>query len=134
MRAIHSLRNSPLRARRSRYASCMAFITCSWAVRRRRLREALNPWARSMIWRRPLRLLTERLTRAIAYLPNSRLTRRRSPEDTLTSPPRRVRRVLRGFLPSFRCLAPDWRRRRRPVPVTLIRFAVARLVLVFGIG
>src|SRR5690348_15615782 len=66
MRTIHSRRNSPLRARRSRYAYCSECMTCSLALRKLRLREPEYPWAASSTARRCFLPWTERLTLAIS--------------------------------------------------------------------
>src|SRR5438270_2931661 len=75
MRTIQSLRNSPLRARRSRKAYWPECITCSFAARRCRLREPEYPSARSRIARRCFLLWTARFTRAMDRTPSSRRRR-----------------------------------------------------------
>src|SRR3954466_14800662 len=69
MRTIHSRRNSPLRARRSRYAYWPECMTCSLALRTLRLRVPRYPSAFSRIFRRCFLLWTDRLTLAIVGLP-----------------------------------------------------------------
>src|SRR6476661_4075901 len=71
MRTIQSLRNSPLRARRSRKAYWPECRTCSFAARRWRLREPEYPSARSRIARRCFLLWTARFTRAMERTPSS---------------------------------------------------------------
>src|SRR3954469_16464456 len=65
IRWIQSLRNSPLRARRSRYAYCSECMTCSLAERYERLLLPKYPLARSSVARRCFLLWTARLTLAI---------------------------------------------------------------------
>src|SRR5580765_7838467 len=68
IRWIQSLRNSPLRARRSRYAYCNECMTCSLAARYERLLLPKYPLARSSVARRCFLLWTARLTLAIRCL------------------------------------------------------------------
>src|SRR4030081_1316456 len=68
IRWIQSLRNSPLRARRSRYAYCSECMTCSLAARYERLLLPKYPLARSSVARRCFLLWTARLTLAIDLL------------------------------------------------------------------
>src|SRR4030081_3599588 len=68
IRWIQSLRNSPLRARRSRYAYCSECMTCSLAARYERLLLPKYPLARSSVARRCFLLWTARLTLAISLL------------------------------------------------------------------
>src|SRR5579884_316798 len=68
MRTIHSRRNSPLRARRSRYAYCSERMACSLALRKLRLRAPEYPWAASSTARRCFLPWTERLTLAIVVI------------------------------------------------------------------
>src|SRR2546423_10609624 len=71
MRWIQSLRNSPLRARRSRYAYCSECMTCSLAARYERVLVPKYPLARSSVARRCFLLWTARLTLAIDLLPRA---------------------------------------------------------------
>src|SRR5581483_10499667 len=67
MRWIQSLRNSPLRARRSRNAYWSECMTCSLAARYDRLLLPKYPLARSSVARRCFLLWTARLTLAIDH-------------------------------------------------------------------
>src|SRR6476646_5484238 len=67
IRWIQSLRNSPLRARRSRYAYCSECMTCSLAARYERLLLPKYPLARSSVARRCFLLWTARLTLAMEF-------------------------------------------------------------------
>src|SRR6478735_1475220 len=155
MRMIQSLRNSPLRARRSRKAYWPECRTCSFAARRWRLREPEYPSARSRIARRCFLLWTARFTRAMDRTPSSgrrrpggRLRvgrggpgqRRPSMRSTcylsppVTSAPRARRRVRLVGSCSRRWARKALRRRIFPDPVTLNRFAAPRCVFTFGIS
>src|SRR5262245_41472999 len=92
MRTIQSRRNSPLRARRSRYAYCPECMTCSLALRMLRLREPRYPEAASRTLRRRFWLWTDRLTLAIVAPDRSRggvrraeLTRSVGEEDLVSA-------------------------------------------------
>src|SRR5437763_7662741 len=67
MRAIHRLRNTRLRVRRSRYAYWPARMTASFAMRKTFLRRPRKPLARArtFLWR--ARAVTPRLTRGMGY-------------------------------------------------------------------
>src|SRR6266851_9143269 len=85
IRTIQRRRNSPLRARRSRYAYWPECITCSVAVFRWRLRAPEYPSADARIRRRRFLEWTERLPRAMTAPVGDRWLRRglRAPEEAL---------------------------------------------------
>src|ERR1019366_6124279 len=83
--------------------------------------------------RRPVRRsVMSELVPASGYRPSRRRTSRRSAAATSVSRPKRRGRTLFFFSSRGERLA--WRRRSRPVPVTLKRFAAPRSVFIFGMS